>query len=319
MLFPMKTKRAQRLAFTQNLESPLILTQPIMDVAARVWEEDRYEAAKVCYQSMRDLDDLIDNQKAAPGGITEAERSTLTASLNEWTRAIDNGVAADSPHRDLVVIIRRFRIPAWPWQAWSKSMLYDINHRGFATLPAFLQYAEGASVAPASIFLHLCGVTQANGHYLAPPFDVRDAAKAAGLFCYFVHIVRDFQVDQQHNLNYFARSLMAECGTRPAELAAIANGAAVTPGFRRLMKTYHTLAERSRRLTRQELDRVRPYLAPRYQLSLDIVYNLYLLIFERIDVQNGGFTTAELSPPPEAVEDRLNRTVASFESGIRAS
>jgi phytoene synthase len=289
-----------------------------MDVAARVWEEERYDAAKICYQSMRVIDDLIDNQKAAFGGIQEAERGQLTAVVNDWITAINNGAAEDSPHQDLVDAIRRFRIPVWPWQVWSESMIYDINHRGFKTLPAFLRYAEGASVAPASIFLHLCSITHANGSYLAPPFDVRSAAKPAGLFCYFVHIVRDFQEDQKNNLNYFAHSLMAEHGLHPSALRAIANGGDVPPGFRRLIKKYRSLAEHYRRLTRREIDRISPYLEPRYQLSIELVYNLYLLLFERIDVLNGRFTTAELSPTPDEVEHRLNMTLASFESRMRA-
>jgi len=41
-------------------------------------------------------------------------------------------------------------------------MVYDIYNDGFPTLQAFLDYAAGASVAPASIFVHLCGLTKVN-------------------------------------------------------------------------------------------------------------------------------------------------------------
>jgi hypothetical protein len=39
---------------------------------------------------------------------------------------------------------------------------------------------------------------------------------------------------------------------------------------------------------------------------------LYLQIFERIDLQRGGFTPAELSPSPEEVQDRISLTISPF-------
>ena len=59
--------------------------------------------------------------------------------------------------------VDKFRIPLWPMEAFAKSMIYDINNDGFPTLDTFLEYAGGASVAPASIFVHLNGLQKING------------------------------------------------------------------------------------------------------------------------------------------------------------
>jgi len=75
------------------------------------------------------------------------------------------------------------------------------------------------------------------------------------------------------------------------------------------MKEYRSLAEEYRNTARVTLDELK--LEPRYALSLEIIYNLYLQIFERIDV-DGKFTTSELNPLPEEVKQRIDVTISSF-------
>lgn len=61
-------------------------------------------------------------------------------------------------------------------------MIYDINNDGFPTLNAFLKYAGGVSVAPASIFVHLNGLQKINGVYENPPFDVKWASTPCAVY-----------------------------------------------------------------------------------------------------------------------------------------
>jgi len=317
MLIQKKAQNANHFDFARKLIFQQVLPNPIMDIAARFWEDERYEAAKICYQSMRVVDDLVDDSKADRHGISEIEKQKLTATINDWVETINNATLRDSVQKQLVETIKRFQIPLWPWQKFSKSMIYDVHHDGFRTFPIFLRYAEGAAVAPASIFVHLCGVVKENGRYRPSQFDIKKVARPAALFCYLVHIIRDFQIDQNNNLNYFANSLMTENGLNSLMLKEIAGGSEVNSGFRRLIKKYYTFAEYYRRKTRRAIDKISDCLEPRYKLSLEIVYSLYLLIFERINVLNGRFTTAELTPSLEEVKNRLNMTISSFESTKR--
>ena len=52
---------------------------------------------------------------------------------------------------------------------------------------------------------------------------------------------------------------------------------------------------------------------PRYQLSLEIIFDLYLMVFERIDLENGKFTTQELNPTPEETKSRVYNVIKNFE------
>jgi hypothetical protein len=57
---------------------------------------------------------------------------------------------------------------------------------------------------------------------------------------------------------------------------------------------------------------IKPLLEPRYQLSLEIIFELYLMVFERIDISNGKFTTEELNPTPQETRSRVLETIMKF-------
>ncbi len=263
---------------------------------------------------MRVIDDLIDDRKATGNNLSEVEKQQLTSVVNDWVETANRAIQYGSLQKQLVETRERFQIPLWPWQMFSKSMIYDINHDGFRTFSDFLRYSEGAAIAPGYIFMHLCGAVKEDGRYRPPQFDIRKAASPIALFCHLVHVIRDFQKDQNSNLNYFADDLLAENGLNFSMLKEIAAGGEINPGFRNLMEKYYNFAEYYRHKARRTIDKTSTYLEPQYQLSLEIIYSLYLQIFERIDVLNGRFTTEELNPSPEEVEDRINLTFSSFES-----
>jgi phytoene/squalene synthetase len=176
----------------------------------------------------------------------------------------------------------------------------------------FRRYAEGAAIAPASIFMHLCGLRHEGRGYVRPEFDVRVAASDLALFSYFVHIIRDFEKDQRRRLNYFADDLLAAHGLTPEDLYRAGLGEGIPDRLRDLLGQYRGFAEYYRRRARRQLDHLAERLDPRYQLSLEIIYQLYLQIFERIDVTAGQFRAEELLPNPEEVRARLNATIDTF-------
>ena len=132
---------------------------------------------------------------------------------------------------ELTETINRFRIPLWALEAFAESMLYDVNHDGFATIGDFVQYAGGASVAPASVFVHLAGLQSNDGVYSDPPFNVRRTASPCAMFSYFVHIIRDFRKDQLNNLSYFPTISFTDINLTRTDLKNIALGAPVTDGL----------------------------------------------------------------------------------------
>ena len=294
-----------------SIDFEKIRDHPNILIAANFWEEERYKAAKTCYKFMRAIDDLIDNYKASGASMSGAEKQKFEEEVEKWLRMIFKGDSGHPLQNELTGTINRFQIPSWPLEAFAKSMIYDIHNDGFATLETFLDYASGASVAPAAIFVHLAGLRNIEGGYSEPLFNVRDAARSCAIFSYLVHIIRDFQKDQLSNLNYFADNLIEKHGLSRGRLADIAKGSDIPHGFRALIGEYYSLADEYRIKTIECINEIWPFLEPRYQLSLEIIFDLYVLVFERIDISGGSFTSTELNPTVEETKQRVFRTITN--------
>jgi len=309
----MNSQRDKFLDIFNSIDFHQIKDHPNILIAANFWETERFCAAKICYKFMRAIDDMIDNHKAKNKLINVDERKEFVANVDDWLRMIIVSKECNPLQEELIETIEKFRIPLWPMEAFAKSMIYDINNDGFPTLNAFLEYSNGASVAPASIFVHLNGLQKMNGQYENPPFDVKWAATPCAVFSYLVHIIRDFQKDQLNNLSYFADDLIIKNGLTRNSMMEFAQGNPVDRNFRNLIKHYYLLADEYRLKTYDIIKKIRPLLEPRYQLSLEIIFNLYLMVFERIDIKNGKFTTEELNPSPEETKERVYKAIMKFE------
>jgi phytoene/squalene synthetase len=308
----MNSQRDSFIEIFNSIDFHQIKDHPNILIAANFWDHERFCAAKTCYKFMRVIDDLIDNHKAKNKLIEVSERKDFVADVEEWLKMIIISNDCNPQQSELLEIMERFRIPLWPMKAFAKSMIYDINNDGFPTLTAFLEYSEGASVAPASIFVHLNSISQEDGKYITPPFDVKLAATPCAIFSYLVHIIRDFQKDQLNNLSYFTDELITANNLSRKKLREFAEGKPVDKNFRSVIEHYYNLADEYRIKTYSVIKEISPLLEPRYQLSLEIIFNLYLMVFERIDVARGKFTTEELNPTPEETRERVWRTILEF-------
>jgi len=308
----MRSQTDKFLEIFNSIDFHKIKDHPNILIAANFWDEERFCAAKTCYKFMRAIDDMIDNHKAKNKLIEPAERKEFIANVDDWLKMIIVSKDCNPMQAELIETVGKFRIPLWPMEAFAKSMVYDINNDGFPTLESFLEYSNGASVAPASIFVHLNGLQKVNGTYENPPFDVRWAATPCAVFSYLVHIIRDFQKDQLNNLSYFADDLIIKNKLSRRKMQEFAHGKPVDRHFRNLMKHYYKLADEYRIKTYDIIKEISPLLEPRYQLSLEIIFNLYLLVFERIDIEYGKFTTEELNPDPEETRQRVYETISNF-------
>jgi phytoene/squalene synthetase len=308
----MNSQRDNFIEIFNKIDFHRIKDHPNILVAANFWDQDRFCAAQICYKFMREIDDLIDNHKAKNKLIAVRERKDFVANVEEWLKMIIISKECNPQQAKLLETIEKFSIPLWPLEAFAKSMIYDINNDGFPSLKAFLDYSEGASVAPASIFVHLNSISKKDGKYVNPIFDVKWAATPCAIFSYLVHIIRDFQKDQLNNLSYFADDLITANNLTREKLHEFADGKPVDKNFRNLIEHYYRLADEYRIKTYSIIKEIGPFLEPRYQLSLEIIFNLYLMVFERIDVSKGTFTTKELNPTQEETKERVYRTILEF-------
>jgi len=309
----MSTEKQKALEIFRGIDFEKIIDHPNIIIAANFWEPDRYGAAKMCYGLLRQIDDLIDNYKAEHKTIAPEERALFITEIEKWLAMFFNDEKSLPEHAGLLEVLDKFHIPLWTLKEFSRSMIYDINNNGFDTLQAYLEYSRGASVAPASIFVHLSGLRKNGKGFLLPEFDVRKTATPCAIFSYLVHIIRDFQKDYFNNLNYFAGDIMEKHGLTVGSIRRMAYGEAYSDGFRGMIREYMTLADKYRLETIEVMDKVCPVLDSRYSLSLHIIFNLYLMVFERIDPENGSFTTAELTPSSAETRDRVRTVIENFE------
>jgi len=289
-----------------------ISDHPNILVAAGFWDEERYHAAKTCYAFMRKIDDLIDDYKARHQGIGEKEKAMFLRKAEGWLSMVQSPRRNSPFQKELISVIRKFNIPLWPMENFARSMVYDINNNGFPTIGSFIDYSEGATVSPSAIFVHLCGIRNKDGIWHDPLFNVREISRPCAIFSYLVHIIRDFQKDQMNNLSYFADDRITANGLTRSGMRLIAEGAPIPEGFRNLMKEYYDLADDYRKQTWQVLDQLKGLVEPRYYLSLLIIFNLYLMVFERINIEKGLFTASELNPGSREIYDRVYRTISNF-------
>ena len=292
-----------------------VMTNPILDIAARVWEPERYRAFRVCYRSMRRIDDLVDHRKATGEPLRAAEVTIYRRMLHDWVGVLQRRERAGGFQDELLDTMERFLIPVWPWERLCRAMEYDLTHAGFESFLTFRRYAEGAAVAPAAVFMHLCGIRSENGRYLPPAYDIRWAAQPLAIFSYLVHIMRDFRKDQLSSLNYFPTRLLALEGLTPETIRRMAGtptDGPCPPALRNLFRRYKRLAGYYGRMARVRLERIEHLLARPYRLSLELIYQLYNQILERVEPDEAAFSPDRVDPPAEVVRARIQETLDRF-------
>lgn len=306
------SESSTRLDFATHLDFSAILTNPILDIAARVWEEDRYAAFRVCYRSMRMIDDLVDHRRAEQSPITPDEVTSIEASINQWVIDALTGRSSDEFTAQFLTTVDEYRLPFWPWERLCRAMVYDLTHNGFSSFHSFLRYSEGAAISPAAVFMHLCGVRGEAGNRQAPPYDIRLAARPLAIFSYLVHLMRDFEKDQREGLNYFSDDILRQNDLTKEKLRELAIAQQTTKELRGLMSAYHHIAGEYQKRARAVVDQTLPMLAPRYQLSLELIYSLYSQIYAQIDPVHGEFTTPATNPEKAAIESCIHMTINRF-------
>jgi len=170
-------------------------------VASQFFEDRaRYDAFIAMYAVMRLVDDFIDNVLDKPRLPGDARRR-LNAELDRWERRIRDayeGRPADEPvDIALAASVRTFPVPLKWWLHFVDAMRFDVDHPRFRDFPEFLAYGEGATVAPAVIYVYLLNSLkeEASGRYLVDDFDFETCGRELGLFAYLAHILRDVARD----------------------------------------------------------------------------------------------------------------------------
>jgi phytoene synthase len=149
---------------------------------------------------MRILDDLVDNISNRDN-LSINEKKFYLSEIDKWEALITECHSGKEFEDSILLALsdtfKTFDLPISPWVNLAKAMRRDINHSRFNTFEDFLNYAEGASIAPATVFMRIL-TAQPNGNGYDCRINVTDPymyAKDLAIFCYLTHILRDISCD----------------------------------------------------------------------------------------------------------------------------
>ena len=166
-----------------------------------------FEAA---YATMRVIDDFVDDDFLARSEeerirTRSAARDRVAAWLTASEAAISgapetSGIPAIEAQlcRALRQAARGGDLPSDPWHNLAAAMQFDVDERALDSWQDFKTYCEGATVAPAAVFLYVLQARIGADDTIQAgiPADVLAAqARDMAIFCYLVHILRDFAKD----------------------------------------------------------------------------------------------------------------------------
>jgi phytoene synthase len=254
------------------------------------------------YALMRVIDDAIDDV-VDKDLLGDPGRAALHADLDDWRDRIEAAYAgrpADQPlDRALAWAVQKFPVPIALWQNFIAAMRFDVEHSRFADFATFVSYAEGATVAPTTIYVYLLvAEAAADGIYRIVDFDYRHCGRDLGLFAYLAHVLRDVRSDAlvgRRGLVYFGLADLAACDLTDDDLRRWAEVGRSDERWPRLVRL---LAERAlpyQRRGAQLVADVLPRLAPDRRFVLSLIVAYYREMLNRIGaLQTDLFSGAQL-------------------------
>jgi phytoene/squalene synthetase len=258
----------------------------------------KYRAFCAYYAIMRIVDDRIDDLPSKSTRCAELQKRELSV-VAAWERVIRSccrGIhptasqlascdfsKAEDVCQSFTASYRVFPVPIRLWTNFFAAMRSDLMANELVHWSDFLAYAEGATVAPTTIYLSLILARRdaAKDSYEYPrKFNLSDCGRHLGIFAYLGHIIRDLASD----ITCTATRL---CITREDMLAHD-----VTPEILRNEALNHRASRATRHLVRELLQRARQHLALGRALAAptqgflesdsQFILELIITIYERI-------------------------------------
>ncbi len=283
-----------------------LATRPILDLAASVWDDHRYECFRHCYRSMRRLDDLVDHRKERPEPISASEQQILSRMLTDWLDSMarqsdETEIASLNDYRE------RFAIPLWPWEKLVRAMQFDLSHRSFESWLIFRRYTEGAAIAPAAVFIYL---TTSDPKSISPQ-TAREIALPLAMFAYLVHIIRDLRRDLERGLFYIPDGWLERHGLNQVSLQILfsESGEIEDKRFATFLAEYADLVRWYEQRSKLTIARHVELLRPDGLLSLRLVRALYGQIADRLYLAGTAFDPDQLQPSGEEIRGLLQELV----------
>jgi phytoene synthase len=186
--------------------------------------------------------------------------------------------------------MRRFPVPMSLWRNFFGAMHLDIDQARFATYRDFLHYAEGATVAPTTIYLYLIAARSqpaepAGVYHLPAGFDLLGCGRQLGHFAYLAHILRDLAFDLStgdEGLLYLARDDMERHGVDEERLFRDLQRQRVSEPVRALVGELIARARQAAAEGRRLAVPLAPHLTPDCAFILELIISMYERVLGKI-------------------------------------
>lgn len=266
-------------------------------------DPEKYRAFCAFYAVMRLVDDRIDSIPSRTG-LSPETRAFEHGVVDFWERAVEacwagaapvlaeipEGLTADVP--DLLHAFadasRRFPVPESLWRNFFVAMHRDLEAGRFATYRDFLDYTEGAAVAPTTIYLYLVASRSpaAGEPYRLPEgFDLIGSGRQLGIFAYLGHILRDLAADLatgKEGLLYLAADDLEAFGITEEMLFADLARREAGPELRALVSDLIRRAREFLQDGRSLLRVLDGNLTPDCAFILELIVTIYQEVIDRI-------------------------------------
>jgi phytoene/squalene synthetase len=207
-----------------------------MERAAAALDDTRYSIFCATYASMRVIDDFVDDEFLALPKREAAARTNAVETVTFWR---DNAIAAlvdgvvpsdkdpfQKTHVALAATSHVAIVDPGPWENLSAAMIRDVVEAPMKSWQDFLAYAEGATAAPAAVFIEILALEKRNGRLTStlhgPAVEhIRNSA----ILLYLVHIMRDLEKDAAKgpHLLTLPEEMFEALGMTPSIFAAAAS------------------------------------------------------------------------------------------------
>jgi phytoene synthase len=275
----------------------------------------------VTYALMRAIDDFVDEDfMARPPAERMATRDAAIAMVDRWQAQVEAAAAGrfaaggEALFAELFAVMNRVvgasAIGPWPWVALAGAMRADLAEGDFANWDDFAAYAEGAAVAPASIFIYILAAEIGDdlSSRIALDRPPADFARDLAIFCYLVHILRDLSDDagRAERLVTLPNDVLAACRLDKPALARAAAGdrsVAIAP----LVAAVVAHARPRRHAAAASIAALKPQIGAVEQAVIDTLFALYDAQFDAIVANPAGVADGSVALGRTAVAAILAR------------
>jgi phytoene synthase len=206
-------------------------------------DKNKFKAFCSSYASMRILDDFVDGISNR-NNLSKVERNFCLNEIDRWEAQISYCHTGKDFENPILLALsdtfQNFNFSLTPWNKLAGAMRWDIEKFRFQTFEEFLEYTEGAAVAPATVFMYTLMAKRSGLMYdfaikgVDPYFYTKDLA----IFCYLTHILRDISSDlelEETGLVYLPLEDLNEFTISEDDLRQFKKSKAINLNFQKLM------------------------------------------------------------------------------------